>query len=61
MSSRNGGLISIAWAALAVAAIALRTDVARADAPQFVKAAAPVTAKEAFEDSYGQHMVDELH
>jgi hypothetical protein len=39
----------------------LRPEAALAEAPQFVRAAAPVTAKEAFEDSYGQLMVNELH
>jgi hypothetical protein len=34
---------------------------ARAEAPQFIKLAGPVTAREAFADIYGQLMVDEMH
>lgn len=34
---------------------------ARAEPPQFIKVAAPVTAKEAFADTYGQLFVDEMH
>jgi len=34
---------------------------ARAEAPQFIKVANPVTAKEAFADVYGQLLVDEMH
>jgi hypothetical protein len=34
---------------------------ARAEAPQFMKVAAPVTAREAFADAYGQLIVDEMH
>lgn len=34
---------------------------ASAEAPQFIKVTTPVTAKEAFEDDYGQLIVNELH
>ena len=37
------------------------TPAAHAEAPQFIKVAAPVTGKEAFADTYGQLMVDEMH
>jgi hypothetical protein len=33
----------------------------RAEVPQFIKVANPVTAKEAFADTYGQLLVDEMH
>jgi hypothetical protein len=32
-----------------------------AEAPQFIKVAGPVTAREAFQDVYGQLIVDEMH
>ena len=34
---------------------------ARAEAPQFMKVASPVTAREALADTYGQLIVDEMH
>ena len=46
---------------LAVAAALLCAAAARAEAPQFMKIASPVTAKEAFADTYGQLLVDQLH
>jgi hypothetical protein len=48
--------------ALVVAATAVGAACgARAEAPQFIKFAGVVTAKEAFADTYGQLMVDEMH
>jgi hypothetical protein len=43
-----------------LAALALRPGPAAAEPPEFIKIAAPVTAREAFADEYGQLMVDEM-
>lgn len=49
------------WLYLAAVLVGAGSPAARADVPQFMRIAAPVTAQEAFADTYGQLLVDELH
>jgi hypothetical protein len=49
------------WLTLFAVVASLWAVAARAEAPQFVKIAGPMTGKEAFSDTYGQLMVDEMH
>jgi hypothetical protein len=55
------GLVRRPMRAMFAALALFCADAARAEAPQFIKAAGPVTAREAFADTYGQLMVDEMH
>jgi hypothetical protein len=58
MKSRAGSVVRLAFAA---AVLALLPASASAQVPQFMAVAGPMTtAKEAFADSYGQLMIDEL-
>src|SRR5690349_4648523 len=55
---------SLGWRlhlALAVIGAIAASGAARAEAPQFMKIASPVTAQESFADTYGQLIVDEMH
>jgi hypothetical protein len=50
-----------AFVLLVLVAFLATSRLANAGTPEFIKLAAPVTAREAFADTYGQLMVDEMH
>jgi hypothetical protein len=49
------------WLQLLAVLACAWAQAAQAEAPQFIRIAAPVSGKEAFADVYGQLMVDEMH
>ena len=55
------GQVSRALRFALVALALLRAGATHAEAPQFINAVGPVTAREAFADTYGQLLVDEMH